>query len=135
MKWHHLSPSTKHELQAARERALTVLKKWGLKSSQLFDLNLILCELLVNAAEHGNGWQPDKKVFLNMRYCPRNQTVLIFVSDEGKRKILNKPVEVLCSERGRGLILINELADRCRLGRGRVWVRKEVRDGEESTDH
>ena len=128
MKWQCYIPSTKDELHTAKTKALTILENWGVCKEQLFDFNLMLCELLVNAGEHGNLWRPDKKVFLSMRYCSAHNLILIFVADEGKRKIRGINAENHCSERGRGLLLLSELADHYRIGCGRVWVRKEVRN-------
>jgi anti-sigma regulatory factor (Ser/Thr protein kinase) len=128
MRWQCYIPSTKEELQTAKTKAMTILENWGISEEQLFDFNLVLCELLVNAGEHGNLWQRDKKVFLNMRYCSEHNLVLIFVADEGKRKIRGVATNNLCSERGRGLLLLSELTDHYRVGCGRVWVRKEIRN-------
>lgn len=128
MKWQCYISSTKEELHIAKTEALLAIENWGIDEEHLFDLDLILCELLVNAGEHGNSWQPDKKVFLNIRYCQEDSIILIFVADEGKKKISGMPAEIPCSERGRGLLLLSELADRYRTGCGRVWVRKEVRN-------
>lgn len=128
MKWRHTVKSSKAELQQARDLALEVLQKWRIPSTQLFDFDLIICELLANAAEHGNGWRPDKKVYISMRWQPRRRMILIFVADEGRQAINDNNQTIPCSETGRGLTILNALVDQCRFGCGRVWVRKGVMD-------
>ncbi|HHY58983.1 MAG TPA: ATP-binding protein [Clostridia bacterium] len=132
MKWRCSVKSSKAELLKARSCALEVLQQWGIPSSLHFDFDLILCELLANAAAHGNHWEPEKKVYLSMQWKPSRHTVLIFVADEGRQPICEDVETVPCSESGRGLAILTELADRCRFGSGRVWIRKGVRHGEEN---
>lgn len=132
MKWYCTVKSSKAELQKARSLALAVLQEWGIPASMNFDFDLILCELLANAAAHGNNWEPDKRVYLSMRWKPSRSMVLIFVADEGRQSILADVETVPCSESGRGLSILNELADRCKFGSGRVWIRKGVMNGEEN---
>lgn len=132
MKWRYTVKSSKAELQLARDLALEVLQNWRIPSSQLFDFDLILCELLANAAEHGNNWNPAKKVYISMRWKPSRSLVLIFVADEGRQAINNDSDTIPCAETGRGLTILSALVDRCKLGYGRVWVRKGVMDEEKN---
>lgn len=131
MKWRGKTGSSKEELQVLRREALEVIQSWGISSSVLlFEFDVIICELLANAAEHGNCWQVDKKVSLRMRFRPKDNRVFIMVWDEGQKTIGKlRPSDDLL-ERGRGLMLIESFTNGCRTGPGKVWIRKEVVHGE-----
>lgn len=126
MKWRQQAYSSQESLRSLRFEALQTLTGWGLRSEDdKFDLEVILCELLSNAAKHGNRWQENRSVKVNMRYFPAIKTVLLLVCDEGQKDIEIREPELL-SEEGRGLQLVEALCSRLKTGRGRVWVRKEL---------
>lgn len=135
MKWRCIAGSNKEEIQKIRQATMEVLHSWGIKSGGLlFEFNVILCELLANAGEHGNRWEPDKKVSLNLRYYPEHETIFILVCDEGSNPFTSEICTEQLSERGRGLAMIKSLTDRCQIGCGRVWIRKKVVHAEEDSD-
>jgi anti-sigma regulatory factor (Ser/Thr protein kinase) len=75
------------------------------------ELILLLDEAITNAMEHGNGWNPDKKVIVTVNANPDNMHISI--ADEGKgfdtsefESSLNR--RDLFSNRGRGIYLINQ---------------------------
>lgn len=126
MKWRKTIPCCKDRLYQVKEEAVATLRTWGVPEDELFDCEIILCELLANGAEHGNGWREDSCIALQIRYYPSQGQLLFLVRDEGNQPIERKDwtqVEEL-SPRGRGLLLVESLSHRLTLGRGRVWVRK-----------
>ncbi len=125
MKWRGASPSLTIALTDLRDHAVAAVQSWqAIDQDALFDLQVILCELLCNAAEHGNRWEPAAEVRLQIRFSVAKQMLLILVCDQGSQLIHDPAPGGEDSERGRGLELVRALSDRCRLGRGRVWVRK-----------
>lgn len=135
MKWRFKADSSKAELQVLRKEALEVLQSWGITApALLFEIDLILCELLANAAEHGNHWDATKKVSLNMRFIPVKKQVLMLVCDEGQKTIKKTKSKGVLSERGRGLILLGALASEYKMGCGKVWIRKEIVDDQKNTN-
>jgi len=71
-----------------------------------------LHELVTNAMEHGNQFDPDKKVTINLTLTP--QFVAAQVEDEGEGfnwcEKINKPLNIEdITERGRGIPLTNLL--------------------------
>lgn len=130
MRWSQNAPCTLESLKTLRLNAINTLKAWGIDNEDaIFDMEVILCELLSNAAKHGNQWGKGKKVKLNIRYLHSIRTVILLVCDEGGSQIALKEPEEL-SERGRGLLLVKSLSTKLNIGRGRVWVRKELKDEE-----
>ena len=75
-----------------------------------------LYELIVNAMEHGNNFDSDKKVYIHVELT--NDYVLAMVEDEGegfnwKEKTDNKTHNIINSgeERGRGILMASSLCD------------------------
>lgn len=126
MKWRKKIPCLKAHLHQAKEEAVAVLRSWGLPDEELFECELILCELMANGAEYGNQWREDSCIAVQIRYYPHQGKLLLLVRDEGNQPITKKnlaELEELCP-RGRGLHLVESMSSRLTLGRGRVWVRK-----------
>lgn len=76
-----------------------------------FDVRLILNELLINCHEHGNKSDIRKKINIYLKIDKKD--VIIKVKDEGdgvKDRRLYNPEE--CRSDGRGLILVEALADK-----------------------
>lgn len=125
MKWRGACQSLVPALTDLRDQAIAAIESWQVVDNDtLFDLQVILCELLCNAAEHGNRWEPAAEVRLQIRFLAAKQMLLILVCDQGSQLIHGPYPGGEDSERGRGLELVRALSDQYRLGRGRVWVRK-----------
>jgi serine/threonine-protein kinase RsbW len=80
------------------------------------DLKLIFSELLYNAIIHGNNSDPDKKVRISLQVVNGRQ-VNAGITDEGpgfdyQQTVSRDPVEGLYSETGRGIQIVNALADK-----------------------
>jgi anti-sigma regulatory factor (Ser/Thr protein kinase) len=75
------------------------------------ELYLLLDEAVANAMEHGNGWDPDKKIIVAVTAYPDNMRISI--TDEGKgfntaEIASNWERRGRLSERGRGIIIIKQ---------------------------
>ena len=92
------------------------------------DVRLIISELVVNSAMHGNRGNCDKRVFV--RLCVYPSKILIDVEDEGqgvmnRRGAYGMTGEGTCddlSESGRGLEIVGMLSDRMEFLGNRVHV-------------
>lgn len=86
----------------------------------LFDIRIILNELIVNGALHGNEQQTTKCVTLELEV--KDNKLKIEVKDEGKGidfdlKSYN-PMELKCC--GRGLVIVNGLSDEFYVDKNKV---------------
>ena len=75
------------------------------------DLYLLLDEAITNAMEHGNEWDPDKKVIVTVNAYPDNMRISI--TDEGEGFNTSEIASNLTrrgrlSKRGRGIYIINQ---------------------------
>jgi len=86
----------------------------GYFTEDKFNLVLILKETLTNAIEHGNKLNEEKKVYIKI--IPSHNSIEISIRDEGSgfniSQIFAKQKKDLFSERGRGLVIIYEYADK-----------------------
>lgn len=82
-----------------------------------FELNLILDEAIVNAMEHGNGWDPEKTITVQIYH--NDNSIQILIEDEGagfdyndieSRKPVWQPASIN-NIRGRGIFILKQLCD------------------------
>jgi len=105
----------------------------------LFDLRVILNELILNAIKHGNGEEINKKVQI-VAGIFKDVYVLISVKDEGKgydckclleRNKKVKEIVDLCDmkETGRGLLIVESLCDEMRFNKigNRITILKRIK--------
>ncbi len=104
--------SNLNEVKPLVEETLFDLKNFIKCESSLFDIRLILDELVINSILHGNKNNFLKNVYLSVLL--KDNEVEIRVKDEGKGVFFdfsNYDAEDLkCT--GRGLVLVKELTDR-----------------------
>ncbi|MET3617600.1 serine/threonine-protein kinase RsbW [Peptoniphilus olsenii] len=93
---------------------------------KLFDIKVILNELVVNGAMHGNQEEYNKKVFLDLSL---NRTCIkIKVRDEGLG-VKNNKTEYNCKDfkcSGRGLLIVEALTDELILNHNEVIAIKNI---------
>lgn len=87
---------------------LSIDKKIG--EDNLFNIKLILSELIINSIKHGNNNDIEKNIFISL-FIDDN-CVEISVSDEGQGFMYSKNLDpcTFC-ESGRGLLLVEGLSD------------------------
>ncbi len=97
-------------IQALTGHLIHTLEKLSLDEATLFDLRLVLSELLINSYEHGNRANQNKQIFVKL-YLEEREIVLS-VRDEGAGFEIDceDPTD-LCSCSGRGLMIVKRLAD------------------------
>jgi serine/threonine-protein kinase RsbW len=104
-----------------------ILKKiqmmFTVDENNLFELKVILNELIVNAISHGNNFDCSKKVLVTLKGIG-NKLIYISVQDEGSGfsqcadtlKIFNTDyINNECCEHGRGLIIVSHLCLRMKI--------------------
>lgn len=76
-----------------------------------YEFYLVLDEAISNAMEHGNKWNPEKKVTVSIQ-VKSPTTVMIFIKDEGEgfdpNSIPSNQGKGLTSLRGRGIFIIKK---------------------------
>lgn len=86
----------------------------------IFDIKLIINELIINGIFHGNNYEESKEVKVGIEI--KNDKIIILVEDEGAGIHCNirsyNPKELKC--RGRGLILVEGLSDELILDRNQI---------------
>ena len=92
----------------------------------MFDLKLILNELVINSVIHGNECNRKKCVSLYLEV--KNNTIKIEVSDEGQGIDFDltsyDPYELKCC--GRGLVIVNGLSDEVYIDKNKVVAVKHM---------
>lgn len=91
--------------------AMEKIRKHVIDEDLIFDIRLIIDELVVNGAQHGNEWNSSKKVFLKVDMD--REKMMISVRDEGIGMNYSTDQfdckEMKCS--GRGLLIVEALTD------------------------
>lgn len=109
-------------------RARELLDRLGLGTVQ-FDVDLLLREFMVNAMDHGNQLDPQKKVAVDVRIGPK--WIVLQIADEGpgfcwRSRIRTLPEELSTS--GRGLAIGALYAHRMRFNNAgnqvTLWISK-----------
>ncbi|MHB8780561.1 MAG: ATP-binding SpoIIE family protein phosphatase [Candidatus Geothermincolia bacterium] len=102
-------------MEAVRQAVRTVLDAAagnGL-GDRVFELHLCLEELVRNAVEHGNHFDPEKRVSIGARFGPEDVTIR--VRDQGRGfspPAFSGPEEMdVMSERGRGLAIVRHYCE------------------------
>ena len=90
------------------------LKKLKVDKNVLADCAISLSELVINAIQHGNSNNLEKKVKVEL--FPKSDRIVIQVTDEGKGfdcECLKNPCdeECLLKEMGRGIFIVKNLMD------------------------
>ncbi|SHH50842.1 serine/threonine-protein kinase RsbW [Anaerosphaera aminiphila DSM 21120] len=108
------------------ENTLINLEKHICNEELMFDLKLILDELVINGVLHGNRENHRKCVFLNITV--NEEAIVIRVKDEGFGIEYDFDAydfrELKCC--GRGLLLVKALTDRLELNNNEIIVVKNI---------
>jgi serine/threonine-protein kinase RsbW len=102
------------------ENRMEELNRYIPDDTKMFEIKLIVNELIINGALHGNELSRKKTVYVNIDY--NGDMLFIKVSDEGKgikyRMEDYNPEDMLST--GRGLILVNGLVDELKLDKNAI---------------
>jgi anti-sigma regulatory factor (Ser/Thr protein kinase) len=107
-------PSDDAEVLPAAERALSVVRDAGFLGGEAARLKVALVELLRNAMEHGNRFDPDRRVTVTVRQEAGGDRLAVTVADEGPGlapERLDQRLEDVAfdSRRGRGLGMVHRI--------------------------
>ena len=122
--------SERRVIPATVERILAAVRPVGLPSDRVHDVAVALSEALSNAAIHGNGLDPARKVVVTVTVVPCDHAV-IEVKDEGHGFDVGRladptdPEQILATG-GRGVFLMRRLVDRVEYTEGGTRVRLTV---------
>lgn len=126
-KFHGTVSSNLKDLRQFTDNLLKTIKPVIVDENVIFDLKLIINELMINGAVHGNCSDDFKQVFLGLSIDDRN--VKIVVQDEGigiagKKTSINR-----CDydPHGRGLMIVKALSDEMKMDKNIVTVIKRYR--------
>jgi serine/threonine-protein kinase RsbW len=96
-------------------KIVNILETMNINDNNVFEIKVILNELINNAVIHGNKRNKEKKIYIKLGKCGNN--VWLIVSDEGKGiddqipcKKHFESVDELC-EHGRGLCIVKALCE------------------------
>lgn len=114
------------ELRPFLDSAMINLKKYIYNEETIFDLKLILQELMVNGLIHGNLRDIHKQIKLTIYL--RRSSITIKVEDEGEGVDFdfNSYDYKKRSSGGRGLILVKALTDTLVFNKNKVIVMKRI---------
>lgn len=106
------------------EDVLGKLNKMINDDDTMFEIRLIMNELIINGIFHGNKYIESKKVKVAIEL--KNSKLIIHVKDEGTGVYYDfesyNPMELKC--RGRGLVLVEGLSDELILDKNKVTAVK-----------
>lgn len=113
---YHFYGCVKSDLEKIKyfvESRIRELNRYILDEDKLFEIRLIVNELVINGALHGNELSSKKTVYLNIDF--NNERLVIKVRDEGEGIFYDfqedyHPENMLST--GRGLVLVNGLVDK-----------------------
>ncbi|GAA2747324.1 MULTISPECIES: ATP-binding protein [Kitasatospora] len=110
--------------QRARRRVAGIATRWGLPEAVLDSFEVVAAELISNAALHVGG-----RILIGLRLSPDGDAVVIEVRDHSRATPDGSRADPF-DEHGRGMLLVEALADRWGLtalpdGK-RVWARLPV---------
>ncbi|NLW41944.1 MAG: ATP-binding protein [Tissierellia bacterium] len=102
------------------ENRMEELNRYIPDDTKMFEIKLIVNELIINGALHGNELSRKKTVYVNIDF--NGDMLFIKVRDEGKgikyRMEDYNPEDMLST--GRGLILVNGLVDELKLDKNAI---------------
>lgn len=104
-------------IREVEKNILYDMENKGFNDDEIRDMKLIIDEIVINAIEHGNKFDTNKKVIITYKFTDNENAIEFEVEDEGKGFETNdidfeqlKEPETY-GERGRGIYIIKNLAD------------------------
>lgn len=117
------SKTIRSDLKDIDDAVTNVLNKLSevIKDEELmFDVRLVINEIVINSYEHGNKCDIQKGI--NLRVCVNLDCIEINVQDEGDgiNYIFNEDGNINMTTSGRGLSIVSKLVDSLEIDRNRV---------------
>jgi serine/threonine-protein kinase RsbW len=124
-------PGDLNAIEPVVEKIMAVVKDMGCAAGREFEIELVLTEALSNAIKHGSAHDPSKKIQCCVA-CDHTRGMLIVVRDQGPGfdpTSIPSPVvgQNIFSTSGRGIYLINQLADEVRFEKGGTEIHMRIK--------
>jgi serine/threonine-protein kinase RsbW len=124
-------PGALSAIEPVVEKIMAVVKDMGCAAGREFEIELVLNEALANAIKHGSKHDPSKKIQCCVA-CDHTRGMLIVVRDQGPGfdpAAIPSPVvgRNIFSTSGRGIYLINQLADEVRFEKGGTEIHMRIK--------
>lgn len=121
---YHFSGCVRSDLEKIKyfvDNRIRELNRYIDDEDKLFDIRLVVNELVINGALHGNNMSDIKTVYLNIDLVDGKLTIQ--VQDEGQGVTFDiekdyRPEKMMSS--GRGLVLVNALVDKLILNKNLI---------------
>ncbi len=133
----HITTDTTIICESVQNILFFLQKHIAIPDDQIFEVKVILNELLINAMIHGNKNNPSKKVYIEVCIC--NNQIYVIVEDEGEgvyetkiEKLSSKHLQqndiLYLDECGRGLKIVSSLCSSIKRNEkgNRVTVVKKI---------
>ncbi|MDO5028832.1 MAG: ATP-binding protein [Bacillota bacterium] len=117
------------------ETRIQEMNRYILDSDKLFDIKLIVNELVINGALHGNKLSSDRSVYLKIDIKEDSMTIKVRDEGNGISYDVDKdyyPEDMLST--GRGLVLVNGLVDRVELDHNKVVAFISLKNNDPNED-
>ncbi|HTY63839.1 MAG TPA: ATP-binding protein [Acidobacteriota bacterium] len=124
-------PGALNAIEPVVDKIMAVVKDMGCAAGREFEIELVLSEALSNAIRHGSRHDPSKKIQCCVA-CDHTRGMLIVVRDQGPGfdpAAIPSPVvgRNIFSTGGRGIYLINQLADEVRFEKGGTEIHMRIK--------
>ncbi|MDO5037446.1 MAG: ATP-binding protein [Tissierellia bacterium] len=110
----HIQGSVPSNINSVQEFLTTTMKRIEAYISDedtIFDIRLIINELVVNGAKHGNGWNGNKEVFLAIHLSGEDITIQVKDEGQGICHAIDSYDPLDMKDSGRGLVIVRALTD------------------------
>ena len=129
--------SSQSAVRQVQDRILTDVESHGFDTQSHWAVKLALEEALINAAKHGNKWDPSKHVHVEFEVS--DERVEVSIEDEGAgfdRRLVPDPTleENIEKCSGRGILLIEAYMDSVDWSHGGRRVRLVKKNDPEASD-
>lgn len=113
------------------EKIMSIIGDMGCAAGREFEIKLVLYESLANAIKHGSANDPSKQIQCCVA-CDQERGMLIVVRDPGPGfdpASIPSPIvgQNLFATGGRGIFLINQLADEVRFEKGGTEIHMRIK--------
>lgn len=119
-------PSELEKIDYFLSNAMEQVQEYVSNEDDIFDIRLIISELVYNGAIHGNQWNPDKNIFLNINLTPDDISICVRDEGEGIDPAHNIEAATHLECNGRGLVIVEALCDQMNCAGNEIVVRKNI---------
>ncbi len=119
-------PSEFEKIDYFLSNAMEQVREYISNEDDIFDIRLIISELVYNGAMHGNHWNPEKHIFLNINLSSNDISICVRDEGEGIDPSHNIEAQTHLECNGRGLVIVEALCDQMNCVGNEIIVRKSI---------